>query len=65
MSNTTISIHTKGDEDPEKTYDALKRAMALIEELHNIPGVRVTIHGDLQVNVIPIPLGVEQVPVQE
>ena len=39
--------------------------MALIEQLHSIPGIRVTIHGDLQVNVIPIPLGVEQVPVQE
>jgi hypothetical protein len=65
VSNTTISIHTKGDEDPEKTYDALKRAMALIEELHNIPGVRVTIHGDLQVNVIPLPINVERVEVQE
>jgi hypothetical protein len=65
VSNTTISIHTKGDEDPEKTYDALKRAMALIEELHNIPGVRVTIHGDLQVNVIPLPINIERVEVQE
>jgi hypothetical protein len=51
---TTLSIHTK-EADPDKAFDSLKRAMALIEDLRNIDGLRVVIHGDLQVDVIPVP----------
>ena len=57
---TTLSIHTK-DADPEQAFDSLKRAMALIEDIRSIPGLRVVIHGDLQVDVIPMPLNVEKV----
>ena len=55
---TTLSIHTK-EADPEQAFDSLKRAMALIEDLRAIPGLRVVIHGDLQVDVIPVPMGEE------
>lgn len=51
---TTLSIHTK-EADPEQAFDSLKRAMALIEDLRAIDGLRVVIHGDLQVDVIPVP----------
>jgi hypothetical protein len=57
---TTLSIHTK-DADPEQAFDSLRRAMALIEDLRKDPGLRVVIHGDLQVDIIPIPLNVEKV----
>jgi len=57
---TTLSIHTK-EADPDQAFDSLQRAMALIEDLRSIPGLRVVIHGDLQVDVIPIPLNVEKV----
>ncbi len=57
---TTLSIHTK-DADPEQAFDSLKRAMALIEDIRSIPGLRVVIHGDLQVDVIPMPINIEKV----
>jgi hypothetical protein len=57
---TTLSIHTK-EANPDQAFDSLKKAMALIEDLRDIPGLRVIIHGDLQVDVIPIPLNVEKV----
>jgi hypothetical protein len=55
---TTLSIHTK-EADPDQAFDSLKKAMALIEDLRAIPGLRVIIHGDLQVDVIPIPFDAE------
>jgi hypothetical protein len=49
MTGTTISIHTV-EQDPDEAIDALKRAIALIDDLRAIEGLRVIVTGDLMVS---------------
>ena len=50
MNGTVLTIHTKED-DPDRAYFALLKAIDLINDLRAIEGLRVVVSGDLEVMV--------------
>ena len=47
---TVLTVNTT-ETDPDKALDALKRAVALIDDLRDIKGLSVQVRGDLNVTI--------------